>query len=376
MKQKLKKEYIVLAVVIVVLCLYLVFKPGDKVHYDVPELKPVIEADIDKIEITRKGKTITLTKQEGKWLIGENNYPMDATRIEKILESTAGLSLSDMVSESKNYAPYELDEEKRVLIKAYGQDKVLRDFVLGKQASTFNHTFVKIAGDDRVFYARKSLRGYFDREIDDMRDKQVLKFDKNEISEILVATAEQEYLFTKKVTTAEPNPAEEKDKEKEQAPPAPAKDEVQWVTEAGKEGDKSKIDSFINQLSDMKCDSFYADKEIKDFAAQKPVLALTLTGSKSYKLSIFEKLPEGGDNVGKFPAVSSENLYPFLLVSYKGDNFIRDAKELVKEEKETPVKEKKPVLKTKKAVGKAVKKEKTPPAKAVVKKTNKAAKKK
>lgn len=339
---KIKKETIILGIVILVLLFYLVLKQGDKVHYEIPDLAALDKEDIRKVEISKKGKTIILKKKEKKWVIGEKNYPADEDKIKDILDTIAELSLSEMVSESKNYRPYELDDEKKIAVKAYQQDRVVREFEVGKQASTYGHTFVKIAKDDKVYHARKSFRNYFDRGIDDLRDKVVMKFDKEEISEIQVTSEGQEYRFSKKVTSEKPKPAEgkEKDKKKEEISPPEPEEKIQWLTGDGQEGDKVKLDSFINQLSDLRCDKFLEDKELKDYKDKKPIFILTLKGSTSYTLSLFEKLAEGEDK-DKYPAISSENAYPFLLSSYKGDNFIKDAKELLKEEETEKEDEKK-----------------------------------
>jgi len=164
-----------------------------------------------------------------------------------------------------------------------------------------------------------------------------MKFDKDEITEVYVKSEDGEYRFTKKVTVDKPAPAKtQKGEEAEDTPPAtpPTPEEkIQWLTQDNKEGDKAKLDSFINQLSDLSCDNYMEDKELKDFKDQQPLFTLTLKGSKDYTLTLFEKLGEGHADKDKFTAVSSENAYPFLLPGYKGDNFIKDAKELLKEEK-------------------------------------------
>lgn len=357
--KKMKKEYIVLGIVIVVLIFYLILKKDNKVHYDIPDIKSLVKEDIGEIKITREGKTLILKKEDTKWVIGEKKYPADENKVKNMVDTIAELSLSEMVSRSKNYKPYELGDEKKITVKAYKQDKLLRDFDIGKQASTYGHTFIRIAGDDNIYHARKSFRGYFDQEIDNLRDKVVMKFDKDEITEIRVTAPGQEYHFTKKVSVEKPKPAADSEKEKKKEeptlPPQPGEEVIQWLTKDGKEGDKSKLDSFINQLSNLSCDKFIDDKEAKDYKDKKPVFKLTLKGNKSYTLSLFEKLAEEGENKDKFPAVSSESAYPFLLLSYKGDNFIKDAKELVKEEKIEEEKEKKI---EKKAEAKKIKEEK------------------
>lgn len=339
--KKIKTEYIVLAVVIIVLLFYLVLRQSDKVHYSIPELKPLVKEDLAKVEITQADRKLVLTRKDKKWTIGDKNYPTDENQVNYILDTIAQLTLSDMASQSRNYKLYELDDEKKIAVKAFQADKIVREFEIGKQAPTFEHTFVKIAGDDRVFYARKSVRGYFDHTVDELRDKWVMKFDRNEISEIRVFSAGKENLFIKKAIGEKSKPADrlkDKDKTKTQPPLTEQPEQFQWLTKDGKEGDKSKLESFIDQLSDLRCEGFIEDRTPADFKEKTPIFILTVKGSKSYSLSIFEKpaaaeentKTAGAEDKNRYPAVSSENPYPFWLAGYKGDNFIRDAGELLK----------------------------------------------
>jgi len=70
-------------------------------------------------------------------------------------------------------------------------------------------------------------------------------------------------------------------------------------------------------------------KQKKDFA--KPVFAVHVKGSKTYTLSIYAKTDKDAE---KYPAVSSENEYPFILPQWQTDNIMKKPEELlVKEEK-------------------------------------------
>ena len=59
-----KKEYLVLVVLIVALSLYLALHRRDKSHYRLPELPRVAEKDISKVEISKQDKTIVLNKKD------------------------------------------------------------------------------------------------------------------------------------------------------------------------------------------------------------------------------------------------------------------------------------------------------------------------
>jgi len=45
-------------------------------------------------------------------------------------------------------------------------------------------------------------------------------------------------------------------------------------------------------------------------------------------------LEEEGDNKGNYPAISSENPYPFLLASYKADQIMKKPEDLLEKKSE------------------------------------------
>ena len=78
------------------------------------------------------------------------------------------------------------------------------------------------------------------------------------------------------------------------------------------------INNLFNNVSNLKCKSYITGKTKADFT--EPMYTVTLTGPKTYTLSIFEKINEEDDT---YPAISSENDYPFMLPAYKMDNMVK-----------------------------------------------------
>ena len=64
---KVKKEYFILAGVIVALILYLVFHKSNRTHYKLPDIPAVSGKQILKIEIVKAGKSIVLNKKDNTW---------------------------------------------------------------------------------------------------------------------------------------------------------------------------------------------------------------------------------------------------------------------------------------------------------------------
>jgi hypothetical protein len=345
--KSIKKEYIILGAVIVILLGYLLFQSRDKVHYKVPVLDPVKNEDIDKVEIKKSDETITLVKKDSQWLIHPQGYPTDADKVDRIMKTITQLTLTDLVSKSKNYILYDLTEEKAIHVKAFNKDVELRDFEIGKVASTYGHTFVKIKDNPNVYYASESFRSHFDTKVSDLRDKTVMKLDSNEISEVTIEKEGQTYVFAKNVKPVEPpkveldkvedNKKEEKkegeDKPAAVEPPKP-EEQITWLMPDGKKGKKSQLDSLINQLTNLSCQEYIEGKSKEDFKTEAPIYTLKLKGSKDYILTFFpkpetkegEETPQGGE---KYPVISSENAYPFLLSSWKAEQIMKKPEDLM-----------------------------------------------
>lgn len=330
---QLKKEYLVPAVIILVLLAYLIFGTGkNKMSYEVPRLKAITPGEIDKIEIQQASGTLTLTGKDENWAIQPQQYQADPTKVKSMLESIENLSLSELASEKQDYLRYDLTEDKKIHVKAYKGEDLLREFDIGKIPSTYRHTFVRLQDDTRVYYARESFRSNFAYEIKDLRHKVVMEFDKNEISAIQIENEESTLEFTKKMIPVTAAPEEEKtesEESEEAESPGPTEEEA-WVLPDGRRGEKSQVDSVISSLADLRCDDFLEEQETEELS--DPIYTVTIKGSKDFKLRIFAK--QEGD-AGKYPAISSENPYPFLLSTYRAEQIMKKPEELITKTEES-----------------------------------------
>lgn len=323
---KLKKEYVILISVVIVLGLYLLISGNrNKLSYDIPKLEKAPVETITKIEISQAEKKIILDHEDDKWKITSHAYPADPTKMKDMLEVIQDLTLTELAAEKKDYQRYELDDEKKITVKVYVEEDLVREFDIGKTSSTYNHTFVRLSEDTRVFYARGSFRSKFEHGIMDLRDKAVLTFDKNEATEIKITKDEQTLMFAKKVIPMKADPGEEKEEEQ---PSEPSEEEA-WVTPSGEKGKKSEIDSIVSRMADLRCDDFLEDKNKEDF--EDAICTVTVKGIKEYALWIFPKEDKEG---GKYPSVSSENPYPFLLSTYQAESFMKNPGDLIESKEE------------------------------------------
>ena len=335
-QNKIKKEYLIIGIVIVLMLAYLLLRNPDKMHYTLPQLKVLPQAEITKVEIIKSKETITLTSKDKKWFIAPLSFPADQTKVEKILKVITSMTLTDLRSTEKNYSLFGLGKDDGITVKAYKENQLLREFSVGKAADTYRHTFVKLAGDNNVYAARTSFKSDFDSKMDDLRDKQVMKFDKNEISEFRISKGDVSLQLAKKVTPVKPAPTKDgKEGEKKAAAPAP-QPEISWVLADGTVAKKSELDNILNQLSNLSCDGYLQGKKKEDL--KNPIYTISLKGSKDYEILFYEKVDQNGE---KYPAVCSESPYPFLLSTYTANNLMKKPGDLKEEVKADKVPEKK-----------------------------------
>ncbi|HIH96181.1 MAG TPA: DUF4340 domain-containing protein [Thermoplasmata archaeon] len=321
---RLKKEYVILFGIIIVLLVYIIFSSNrNKMTYKVPKLDRIENSEIDRIEISKAGEEIILSGKGDVWKIMPQEYPADYDKVKGMLDVIGNLTLTELSAEKKDYLRYELDEAKKIVVKAFKGDQLLREFDIGKPSSTYSHTFVRVGKDPCVYHARNSFRSTFDQDKKDLRDNVVMKFDKNEITGIEIKAGVETYELARKMMPLEIQPEEQRDKDQPSAP----KEEESWVMPDGKKAQKTEIDSLLSQLSNLKCDEFIEGKVAEDF--KDPLYSVTLKGNKDYILRIFKKEKEEDD---KYPALSSEISYPLLLSSYNAEKIMKKPEDFLKEE--------------------------------------------
>jgi len=317
---KLKKEYTILVAVIAALVLYLVLRKSDRTHYRVPNIPTVAAAEISKIELSKLDTSIVLNKRDNSWYIAPQGYPANSRTVRDMLAIIGNLTLTALVSESSTYSRYDLTDDKKITVKAWTGEVLRREFEIGKVAPSHRHTFVKLAGDDRVYHARDNFRGKFDQTAENLWDRTVLSFERAEIREIQITKGPQSLLLSRREIPPEVTADEKTD---EGGPPVP-KSQTLWETPDGKKGDQSKLNRLLGTLSNLRCQKYMENRKKGDFT--DPLCTLTLRGVQEYTLSLFAKTEKDAEN---YPAISSQSDFPFLLTDGQAKDIMKDPDEML-----------------------------------------------
>jgi Domain of unknown function (DUF4340) len=309
---KLKKEYVILAVVIVGLSIYLLTRQTDRTLYRLPQLPPVSAKSITRIDINGPDGTISLHRAEDSWTIGEQKYPADRAKVSQMLDAISDLSLTAMMSESKDYVRYDLTDKNKISVKAWAGTTLEREFDVGKVGPSFRHTFVKLVGDAKVYQARNNFRATFEQGVEDLRDKVVLSFAASDIREIRLTKGAEAMTLARHETplAEETGEKKESDTAEEAAPPLKAK--IVWQANDGRTAASAKVDELLAAVSQLACEKYITDHVSTDY--KNPIYTLELEGQKAHRLSIFAKQNETDKS---YPAVSSDSPYPFFLTNWK-----------------------------------------------------------
>jgi hypothetical protein len=318
---KLKKEYIILLLIIIALSVYLFTRNTDRTHYQLPEPAGLESGNITKIEISKEGGTIILKKRDNQWYLEPQGYLADTNKVNSMLSVFETLSLAALVSESKDYQRYDLHPAKRITAKAWQKDALVRNLDIGKAASSFRHTFVKLGDDSRVFQATDNFRSKFEQTQDDLRDRGVLSFKAGDIQTIQITKDQASVELVRHEVPIEPAASQT---DKPDAPP-PAAAKFEWQDRSGKKVDDQNLNRLLTTLGSLKCARYIDDRKKESFS--KPIYVVTLKGAQEHQLDIFAKLEKDAEN---YPAVSSGSDYPFLLSDNQVQQIMKDPAEMLK----------------------------------------------
>ena len=313
----MKKEYIILIAVIIGLVAYLALKKDNRLNYELPSLPAIDKTAIDRIDITRGDKTLTLSKTDGAWTVSDKAYPADTSAVNDMLDTLGDLTLSALVSESGDRVRYELDADAAVKVKAQAKGKEIRTLTIGKTAPSFNHTFVMLKDDTRIFQADKSFRTQFDKGVDEFRDKVVLAFktekintltlEKDGVKKVLTLTAPAQESDGKTGEQTDQGKDQEKDQKAEAKKP-----EAQWTAADGTPADQTAVKDLLASLSRLECLKFKNEAETEALKKEVPTCKITLENGMNLGLNLFAS-KEGED----IPGLSPQSPWAFDLASYK-----------------------------------------------------------
>ncbi len=184
----------ILAVLVALLgaYLYLVERPA---YQREQEKRTLLSFDPDeavKIALETSGEKIEIEKREGKWVItAPRELPADQTAVQNLLRATAEAELKREVAENpKDWAPFGLDEPvARVQVELEG-GRALPSLAVGKATPIGFNAYARRDDEAQVLLTTGAFRSGVQKKLDDLRDRKILDFEEDDVSEIALRPRE------------------------------------------------------------------------------------------------------------------------------------------------------------------------------------------
>lgn len=190
------KPLLALAVAFAGLLAYLVFIDAKKpVTPEGEETRDKVFGDVasDKIVslriVSSAGETSSLVKEKDVWqMTAPFTSRADEGEVSGITTNLASLEIQRVVEDQpKDLEPYGLAEPRMQLaFKAEGSDKERR-LLIGSRTPTGGDLYAKRDAEPRVFLIPSYLDTTFDRKPFDLRDKAILRFDRDKVDRLEIA---------------------------------------------------------------------------------------------------------------------------------------------------------------------------------------------
>ena len=300
---------IAISVAVIAVLILIIIISNVKHSPEVPDL-PKIDASADEILINREAGVIRLFKKDGKWVAGEKAYPADAKKAAEIEKRFKEMLLTDLISSKGYYSRYDLTPDKYVEVILKKGDTILRRFKVGKKSPTNRHTFVKIDDRPEIYLAEGTFDMVLNKELDDFRDREVLKVGRDAVSALTVEYQGMHFAFTR---TREVKKADEAGKKNEaEKPHVPA-----WGpwTCRGYETVKlndSMVDGLVQALDPLRAASFLDMP--KEALTQRVCSVQVKADDREMILTVYR-------HNDKYAAATSEYPYVFEVEKYAIERF-------------------------------------------------------
>ncbi len=315
----MKKEYLILIAVIILAGSYLLLHKENHENYKLPEIEEIDTSKLTGIVLNNPQGDIKFTKKEKKWVLTDQEFPADSTSVQNMFDHLKTFKLTALVSQKQDLQRYELDEKKQVHVQLLENGRSIFAFAIGKSAPSFNHTFVMIADDKNIFYAKGTLRGDFNKSMDEYRDKKVLEFHETAIKKFSIEKNGKSKTFL----------AEEEKKQEKTS-------DIIWKSEDGTSTDNDTAAELLSDISFLNCEKYPDTPGKEDLKDTKPLCRIQLENKDVMDLILYEDAKHD-----TLLGISSMNDYVFLLNESKGKKIVENIDRLLGIEKKEDAENKK-----------------------------------
>lgn len=238
MNKKLQKNLIFLVLTLIIIGLLFLI-PENGIEDAVINL-PKINEKITKIKFSHYDEKFVVTLEDGSWVLEELGYPIQEDKINKLLEIFSNERKAEIVSDSKIYVSYGLDDKQKLEIILFSDDQIIKKTTVGKSANRFG-TYYGLEDDDKKVYQIKSDRYNLDYHKNDILNLKIVDFSPTKVNQLTIIDKNKNpFKLIRKITPASSNQIEKKI----------------WKDSEGKDYPVEKANDIVNSIANLEASSF------------------------------------------------------------------------------------------------------------------------
>jgi hypothetical protein len=237
-----------------------------------------VEADkIDELQIkSESGERTTLRRKGTAWeIVQPATAAADEAAVSGITSNLASVEIQRVIEENPpDLKEYGLASPRvEVAFKTGGQERRMQ---IGEKTPSGTDVYAKLADDKKVFLVSSYLDSTFNRTTFDLRDKSVLKVDREKVDSLEVSTADRTTRFEK------------------------VNGEWQMTQPAAGRADFSAVDGLVQRVSGVQMKALPPDaSDAKQYGLDKPAATVRIGSGSSQATLLLGASPAEGDVYAK-----------------------------------------------------------------------------
>lgn len=292
-----KKTWILVGVVVFIYLLILVLPDHDK-RSKVKTLDRV-KKPVTAFSLTTKSLgEVSVEKTDDRWYVSKRKYAADIGKVEEFLKTFSNEFELEVVSLSRAFSSYDLDEENRTTVSLIDDNgNVLRSFHIGKSANRYRSRYVSLDDEVIIYASITPIGNLVDVDtLDDLRDKTISTFVPSQIISIGSSKGRGASFIE---LTLQNNlvdlPEKDNSKSSNQETNQETKEENKkgYVDKSGKIYDYDKVQQIVEKLSSLKAKSFFEIDENRSILENPLVSYRYKLSDREEVITIYEKTDQG-----------------------------------------------------------------------------------
>jgi hypothetical protein len=268
-----KRTILLLALFVLLVLVYWLARSREPV---VKKDRPFVEVDsaaVNRLAIVYGRDSVALGRRDdGWWVEYPIQYPATQKTVCDAVGKLGGMNIESLITDSpENFPKYEVDEVG-VRVHVF-QEKAAKPvgFIVGKNASDYQHTYLRRIGENDVWLVKGSYRNVFSKGLKDWRDRTITDLPMDSATRV-------ELIYPKETITL-------------------AWEDSVWKVQAGAksfEGEKPLVDRLLRLLCKLNTVEFLDTVGTVSFASPELVIRAQITGYEPLEVKLVP-LDESGE---------------------------------------------------------------------------------